>query len=42
MDTFEAIATKLEITEFSKEKVQPEIKKKVLEAARLSPSGSAI
>jgi nitroreductase len=39
MDTFEAIATKLEITEFSKEKVQPEIKKKVLEAARLSPSG---
>lgn len=39
MDTFEAIATKLEITEFSDKPVPAEIKRKVLEAARLSPSG---
>lgn len=39
MDTFEAIATKLEIRDFSDKQVPEEVKKKVLEAARLSPSG---
>lgn len=39
MDTFEAIATKLEISDFEPKKVPTEIKKKILEAARLSPSG---
>ena len=39
MDTFEAIATKLDIREFSPKSVSAEIKKKVLEAARLTASG---
>lgn len=39
MDTFESIATKLEVKEYSRKAVPGDIKEKVLEAARLSPSG---
>lgn len=39
MDTFECIATKLEPTEYAKKSVPTEVKKKVLEAARLTASG---
>jgi nitroreductase len=39
MDTFECIATKLEAREYAKKQVPAEIKKKVLEAARLTASG---
>ena len=39
MDTFEAIATKLESMEYAPRHVPPDVKKKVLEAARLTASG---
>lgn len=39
MDTFEAISTKLDWREFATKPVPAEIKKKVLEAARLTGSG---
>jgi nitroreductase len=39
MDAFDCIATKLEVTEFSPKPVPTDVKRKVLEAARLSPSG---
>ncbi len=39
MDTFDCIATKLDIREFSNRKVPAEVKTKVLEAARLTGSG---
>lgn len=39
MDVFEAIRTKLEVREFSERRVPDEVKLKVLEAARLTPSG---
>jgi nitroreductase len=39
MDTFESIATKLDVREFSSEKVSDEIKSKVLEAARMTGTG---
>ncbi|MGI0033050.1 MAG: nitroreductase family protein [Nitrososphaeraceae archaeon] len=39
MDTFESIATKLDIREFSAKDVPHEIKLKVLEAARLTGTG---
>lgn len=39
MDTFDCIATKLESKEFSRKEVPNELKRKILEAARLSPSG---
>jgi nitroreductase len=39
MDTFESIGTKLDVREFSKEKVSDEIKSKVLEAARMTGTG---
>jgi nitroreductase len=39
MDTFEAIATKLETTNYAKKRVPTDVKKKVLEAARLTASG---
>jgi len=39
MDTFDAIATKLESREYSQKQVPAEVKKKVLEAARLTASG---
>jgi nitroreductase len=39
MDTFDAIATKLESREYSPKPVPTEVKKKVLEAARLTASG---
>ena len=39
MDTFDCIATKLEPTEYAKKHVPTEIKKRVLEAARLTASG---
>lgn len=39
MDTFECIATKLDIREFSNKPVPNDIKRKVLEAARLTASG---
>lgn len=38
MDAFEAIATKLEVREFAVKRVPGEVKEKILEAARLSPS----
>ena len=40
MDTYESIATKLDVREFSSRRVPAEIKRKVLEAARLTQSGS--
>jgi nitroreductase len=39
MDAFECIATKLDVREFSSQEVSPEIKSKVLEAARLTGTG---
>src|ERR687898_203772 len=39
MDTFDCIATKLDIREYSKQKVPIEIREKVLEAARLTGTG---
>lgn len=39
MDTFDCIKTKLDIREFSPEKIPHEIKLKVLEAARLTGTG---
>jgi len=39
MDTFECIATKLDVREFTKDDVSPDVKSKVLEAARLTGSG---
>ncbi|HLE64904.1 MAG TPA: nitroreductase family protein [Candidatus Bathyarchaeia archaeon] len=39
MDAFECIATKLDVRDFSSKKVPPEVKMKVLEAARLTGSG---
>lgn len=38
MDTFDAIATKLDVKEFSSKHVPKEIKQKILEAARLTGS----
>ena len=38
MDTFEAIATKLDVREFASKQVPGEIKRKILEAARLTAS----
>ena len=40
MDTYESIATKLDIREFSSRPVPADIKRKVLEAARLTQSGN--
>ena len=40
MDTYESIATKLDVREFASRPVPTEIKRKVLEAARLTQSGS--
>ncbi len=40
MDAYEVIATKLDVREFSSKSVPAEIKRKVLEAARLTQSGS--
>jgi nitroreductase len=39
MDAFECIATKLEVREFSTQKVPSEIRSKILEAARLTGTG---
>jgi len=39
MDTFDCIATKLDIREYSKQKVPIEIREKILEAARLTGTG---
>ncbi|MDV3277914.1 MAG: nitroreductase family protein [Nitrososphaerales archaeon] len=39
MDTFDCIATKLEPTEYAEKRVPTDVKKKVLEAARLTASG---
>lgn len=39
METFEAIRTRLEVREFRDEKVPDEVKLKILEAGRLSPTG---
>ncbi|HZA07039.1 MAG TPA: nitroreductase family protein, partial [Nitrososphaeraceae archaeon] len=39
MDTFECLATKLEVREFSTQDVQSEVRLKVLEAARLTGTG---
>ena len=39
MDAFECIATKLEVREFSPQKVPSEIRSKILEAARLTGTG---
>ena len=39
MDTFECIATKLDIREYSNQKVPIEIREKILEAARLTGTG---
>ena len=39
MDAFECIATKLDLREFSSEDISPQIKSKILEAARLTGSG---
>jgi len=39
LDTYESIATKLDIREFSSKSVPTEVKRKVLEAARLTQSG---
>lgn len=42
MDAFECIATKLDVKDFSRKEVPADIKKKVLEAARLTGSGRNI
>jgi nitroreductase len=39
MDAFECIATKLDIREFDSQDISPEVKSKILEAARLTGSG---
>jgi len=39
MDAFDCIATKLEPTQFAKKRVPDDVKKRVLEAARLTGSG---
>jgi len=39
MDAFECIATKLDVKDFSLKEVPTEVKKKILEAARLTGSG---
>ena len=39
MDAFECIATKLDLREFSSQDISPQIKSKILEAARLTGSG---
>lgn len=39
MDVFEALKTRLEIKEFEKRHVPAEVKKEILEAGRLAPSG---
>lgn len=39
MDAFECIATKLDLSEYSQKEVPPDVKNKVLEAARLTGSG---
>lgn len=39
MDAYDAVVTKLDVAEFSSKSVSPDIKLKVLEAARLSGSG---
>lgn len=39
MDTFECISTKFEVREFKEKQVSPEIRMKILEAARLTGSG---
>ncbi len=39
MDTFEAIRTKLDVREYAPKKVPPDVKLKVLEAARATGSG---
>lgn len=39
MDTFDCIATKLDYAQFSSTKVSSDVKKKVMEAARLTGSG---
>ncbi|MEM0120883.1 MAG: nitroreductase family protein [Thermoprotei archaeon] len=39
MDVFEAVNTRLEVREFSDKPVPDEVKLRVLETARLSPSG---
>jgi len=39
MDAFECIATKLDLREFSSEDISPQVKSKILEAARLTGSG---
>ena len=40
MDTFDCISTKLEVRQFSDKQVSPDVKSKVLEAARLTGSSS--
>jgi nitroreductase len=40
MDAYEAVLTKLDVREFSPKQVPAEVKSKVLEAARLTQSGS--
>jgi len=40
LDTYESIATKLDVREFSSRPVPAEVKRKVLEAARLTQSGN--
>ncbi|HUI86224.1 MAG TPA: nitroreductase family protein [Nitrososphaerales archaeon] len=42
MDAFECIATKLDVKEFSSKPVPDDVKKKILEAARLTGSGRNI
>ena len=39
MDTYDLVVTKIESREFSQQFVPPEVKRRVLEAARFSPSG---
>jgi nitroreductase len=39
MDTFECIAKKLDVREFDARQVPPEVKEKILEAARLTGTG---
>jgi nitroreductase len=39
MDAFECIATKLDLREFSSQDISPQVKSKILEAARLTGSG---
>ncbi|MGE5661716.1 MAG: nitroreductase family protein, partial [Ignavibacteriales bacterium] len=39
MDTFECIVSKLEVREFLRKEVKPEIKQRILESARQTGSG---